>query len=117
MSFRTQQLPILHAIAQYHVLQAYLTYSAMIFTNKEIDYRIRHAISVAFKAIAAQHFFKSNRAMTEGCGWHGFFEHSQLLQLEVRINHQVQPRPKLILEVRRSWGNNRGRRDKGACYP
>jgi acyl-CoA oxidase len=86
IEFRTQQLPILHAIAQCNVLKACLVYSAAAFTNGDIDIRVRHAIAAAFKAVAAQHCLKSLRLMNEGCGWHGYFEHNQILQLEVCIH-------------------------------
>jgi hypothetical protein len=54
-----------------------------------MDPRVRHAVATAFKAAAIQHFQKSIRAMNDGCGWHGYFEHNQLLQLEVRYNSGV----------------------------
>lgn len=84
ITFRTQQLPILHAIAQYHVLEAYLVYSTTIFKDRKVDPRVRHAIATAFKAVAVQHFQKSIKAINDGCGWHGFYEHNQIVQLEVR---------------------------------
>lgn len=83
INFRTQQLPILHAIAQYHVLQAYLIDAAIMFKDPRIDPRVCHGIATAFKAVAMHHFQKSIRAISEGCGWHGFYEHNQLLQAEV----------------------------------
>lgn len=86
MKFRTQQLPILRAIAQFHVLQAYLVHSAEAFKTRKMDPRVRHGIATAFKAVAVQHAQKSIKAINDGCGWHGFYEHNQLLQLEVRGN-------------------------------
>lgn len=83
MEFRTQNLPILHAIAQYHVLQAFLIEAATEFRNTKHDPRVRHAYATVFKAVALQHF-QSIKAMNERCGWHGYFEHNQILQSEVR---------------------------------
>ncbi|MCJ1398112.1 hypothetical protein MMC11_001309 [Xylographa trunciseda] len=85
IQFRTQQLPILHAIAQYHVLQAYLIHAATAFRNTKTDPRVRHGIATAFKAVAVHHFQKSIKALNEGCGWHGYYEHNQLLQLELEF--------------------------------
>jgi hypothetical protein len=31
-----------------------------------------------------QHFQKSIKALNDGCGWHGYYEHNQILQSEVR---------------------------------
>lgn len=84
IKFRTQHLPILHAIAQYHVLQAFFVKAAILFRNRAIDPRVRHAVATVFKAAAMQHFQKSIKALNDGCGWHGYYEHNQILQLEVR---------------------------------
>lgn len=83
IEFRTQYLPILHAVAQYSVLEPFLVSAAMSFRDTKIDPRVRHGIATAFKAAAIGHFKQSIRAMNERCGWQGQFEHNQLLQLEV----------------------------------
>lgn len=83
IGFRTQSLPILHAVAQYSVLEPFLFSAARSFCDMTIDPRVRHGIATAFKAVAINHFSKSIKAMNERCGWHGHFEHNQLLQLEV----------------------------------
>lgn len=85
IGFRTQTLPILHAVAQYSVLEPFLVSAATSYRDKNIDPRVRHGIATAFKAVALGHFEKSIRALTERCGWHGHFEHNQLLQLEVSV--------------------------------
>ncbi|KAL3456272.1 hypothetical protein BJX64DRAFT_294262 [Aspergillus heterothallicus] len=85
MRFRTQHLPILHAIAHVHVLQAFLVSAGTALRNVKTDPRVKHAIATAFKAAAVQHFHKSIKAMNDGCGWHGYFEHNQLLQLELEF--------------------------------
>ncbi|KAF7587803.1 hypothetical protein BBP40_006684 [Aspergillus hancockii] len=85
MKFRTQHLPILHAIAQYHVLQAFFIQAAITFRDRKTDPRIRHGIATAFKAVAVQNFQKSMKAINEGCGWHGYYEHNQILQIELEF--------------------------------
>ncbi|KAJ0413496.1 hypothetical protein BJY00DRAFT_296816 [Aspergillus carlsbadensis] len=85
MQFRTQHLPILHAIAHVHVLQAFLVKAGTLIRNVKMDPRVRHAVATAFKAAAIQHFQKSIRLMNDGCGWHGYFEHNQLLQMELEF--------------------------------
>ncbi|GFG10538.1 peroxisomal acyl-coenzyme A oxidase 3 [Aspergillus udagawae] len=85
INFRTQHLPILHAVAQYHVLQAFLVQAATIFRNRKVDPRVRHAVATVFKAVALQHFQKSIKALNDGCGWHGYYEQNQILQLELEF--------------------------------
>ncbi|KAL4935087.1 hypothetical protein BDV06DRAFT_137715 [Aspergillus oleicola] len=85
ISFRTQHLPILHAVAQYHVLQAFLVEAATIFGNQKVDPRVRHAVATVFKAVALQHFQRSIKALNEGCGWHGHFEDNQILQADLEM--------------------------------
>ncbi|KUL91691.1 hypothetical protein ZTR_01050 [Talaromyces verruculosus] len=85
IKFRTQHLPILHAIAQYYVLQAFLVHAATIFRNRKVDPRVRHAVATAFKAVAIQNFQKSIKPLNEGCGWHGYYEHNQTLQHELEF--------------------------------
>ncbi|KAL4976061.1 acyl-CoA dehydrogenase/oxidase [Aspergillus desertorum] len=85
IKFRTQHLPILHAIAQYHVLQAFLIEAATMFRKRNVDARVRHAIATVFKAVALQHFQKSIKAINDGCGWHGYYEHNQILQTELEF--------------------------------
>lgn len=84
IEFRTQHLPILHSVAQYSVLEAFLVSAARTFRDQTLDPRTRHGIATAFKAAALGHFSKSVQAMNERCGWQGQFEHNQVLQLEVR---------------------------------
>ncbi|RAL13722.1 putative acyl-CoA oxidase [Aspergillus homomorphus CBS 101889] len=83
--FRTQHLPILHAIARVYVLQAFLIQAAMGFRDPKADPRVRHAIATAFKAVAIQNFQTSIKALNEGCGWHGYYERNQILQAELEF--------------------------------
>ncbi|KAE8557110.1 hypothetical protein EYB25_001816 [Talaromyces marneffei] len=85
IKFRTQHLPILHAVAQYHVLQAFIVHAGTIFRNRETDPRVKHAVATAFKAVTIQSFQKSIKSLNEGCGWHGYYEHNQTLQTELEF--------------------------------
>ncbi|CAI7656681.1 unnamed protein product [Penicillium glandicola] len=85
IGFRTQHLPILYAVAQYSVLEPFFLSAIKDFRDKGIDARVRHGIATAFKAVVLAHFNKSLKAMNERCGWHGQFEHNQILQLELEI--------------------------------
>jgi hypothetical protein len=87
IDFRTQHMPILHAVAQYSVLEAFLVSAAMAFRAQSVDPRVRHGIATAFKAAALGRFSKSIKAMNERCGWHGHYEDNQLLQMEVSFQY------------------------------
>ncbi|KAJ5888274.1 Acyl-CoA dehydrogenase/oxidase [Penicillium taxi] len=85
IEFRTQQMPILHAVAQYSVLEPFLISAANAFRNQSLDPRVRHGIATAFKAVALGHFSKSVKAINERCGWQGHYESNQILQLELEM--------------------------------
>ncbi|KAJ6003490.1 acyl-CoA oxidase [Penicillium sp. IBT 35674x] len=85
MNFRTQHLPILHAIARAHVLQAFLIHAGMGFCDQNTDPRVRHAFATAFKAVTTHHFQTSLKSMNEGCGWHGYYDRNQILQAELEF--------------------------------
>lgn len=82
-------MPILHTIAQYSVLEAFFVSAAMAFREQGVDPRVRHGIATAFKAVSLGHFSRSIIAMNERCGWHGHYEHNQLLQMEVRSQYYL----------------------------
>ncbi|KOS43312.1 hypothetical protein ACN38_g5798 [Penicillium nordicum] len=85
INFRTQHMPILHTIAQYSVLEASFVSAAMAFRGQTLDPRVRHGIATAFKATSLGHFSKSIKDMNERCGWHGHYEHNQLLKMELTM--------------------------------
>ncbi|KAJ5770409.1 Acyl-CoA dehydrogenase/oxidase [Penicillium nucicola] len=85
IGFRTQSLPILHAVAQYSVLEAFLASATASYLDNNMDPRVRHGIATAFKAVAVNHFDKTTKAMSERCGWHGHYAHNQILQLELEM--------------------------------
>ena len=89
INFRTQHMPILHTIAQYSVLEASFVSAAMAFRGQTLDPRVRHGIATAFKATSLGHFSKSIKDMNERCGWHGHYEHNQLLKMEVRSQYYL----------------------------
>lgn len=103
IGFRTQCLPILHAVAQYSVLEPFLVSAAIAFRDTGIDPRVRHGIATAFKAVALGHFENSVRAMNENCGWQGHFEHNQILQLEVSKSYSFLIKQRYYLMESSSW--------------
>ncbi|RAL14815.1 acyl-CoA dehydrogenase NM domain-like protein [Aspergillus homomorphus CBS 101889] len=86
IDFRTQHLPILHAIARAHVLQAFLIHAGMSFCDRNItDPRVRHAFATIFKAVTTHHFQTSLESVNKGCGWHGYYDRNQILQADLEF--------------------------------
>ncbi|KAL3495497.1 acyl-CoA dehydrogenase/oxidase C-terminal [Aspergillus germanicus] len=86
LSFRTQQRPILFALAQVAVWEAYADWSIKSFTDTTINYSMRHGIATTFKAVLTQGTQASLFALSERCGAQGLFEYNHIIenQLEAR---------------------------------
>ncbi|KAL2822653.1 putative acyl-CoA oxidase [Aspergillus granulosus] len=84
INFRTQHLPILHAIARAHVLQAFLIYAGREYCN-QTDSRVRHIFATTFKAVTIHHFQTSLKTMNEGCGWQGYYDRNQILGADLEF--------------------------------
>ncbi|KAG1789199.1 acyl-CoA dehydrogenase NM domain-like protein [Suillus plorans] len=78
ISYRTQQLPLLHAIAQAFVLRALHKWAVQQFMDKNLDVRVRHGIAACCKAVMHQHAQVANYALSERLGAQGLFEYNQL---------------------------------------
>ncbi|KAG1789208.1 uncharacterized protein HD556DRAFT_826251 [Suillus plorans] len=95
ISYRTQQLPLLHAIAQAFVLRTLYKWAIERFMDKNLDVRVRHGIAACCKAVMLQHAQVGNYAPSERLGAQGLFEYNRL------SNHP---------SYRTSAGRNLGRR-------
>ncbi|KAJ5726132.1 acyl-CoA oxidase [Penicillium malachiteum] len=85
IDFRTQHLPILHAIARAHVLQAFLIYAGREYCT-QADSRVRHIFATTFKAVTIHHFKHSLQSINEGCGWQGYYDRNQILAASLEFN-------------------------------
>ncbi|KAL2811762.1 acyl-CoA dehydrogenase NM domain-like protein [Aspergillus granulosus] len=86
ISFRTQQRPILHALAQVSIWEAFADASIKLFTDPTIAYPVRHGVAATFKAVLTQGAQSSLFALSERCGAQGLFEYNHIIenQLEAR---------------------------------
>jgi acyl-CoA oxidase len=89
ISFRTQQLPILHALAQVFVLEAFAKDAAERFVARGLDPRIRYGIAAVFKAVMVHHVQSSLFALAERCGAQGLFEENQIIASQVRTESDM----------------------------
>lgn len=78
LSYRTQQLPLLHAIAQAFVLRALYKWAIEQFMDKNLDVRVRHGVVACCKAVMVQHAQLANCALSERLGAQGLFEYNRL---------------------------------------
>lgn len=82
ISFRTQQAPILHALVQSIVLEAFFKELRHHFTNRATVV-LRNALSTIFKTIAIAHWRQSSMGLADRCGAQGLFAHNQIIALQV----------------------------------
>lgn len=83
LSFRTQQWPMLNAIACSLVMDKW--YPQLISQAMEgtADPRVRHALSVVVKATVCRHFQRVVPEVAERCGAQGTFEQNYMARIEV----------------------------------
>ncbi|KAJ3773284.1 hypothetical protein EV361DRAFT_1008168 [Lentinula raphanica] len=80
INFRTQQLPILHGLAQIHVLDAFARVVIPKFRDTSVNMFVRHGISTIFKATAHQHCQSTLFLLAERCGAQGLFGYNQIVR-------------------------------------
>ncbi|THH32194.1 hypothetical protein EUX98_g1989 [Antrodiella citrinella] len=83
ISFRTQQLPLLHSIAAAHVFKAWQPAVIKVLMSDEMDPRSRHGMGVVFKATVSRMITTIAREVGERIGAQGLFGHNFISQLEV----------------------------------
>ena len=86
LHFRTQQIPVLTAIAQSYVLEAYQKWAAKAFSDIEKDMRVHHGIATCFKAVAVQHTQSIALSVSERCGAQGIQSDNMMTNLHVGFN-------------------------------
>ncbi|OQD99089.1 hypothetical protein PENSOL_c007G03857 [Penicillium solitum] len=82
ISFRTQQLPILHALAETAVMEPFANWITTKFSDTSLDFSVRHGLAVIFKGAVLQYTQKSFANLLERCGAQGVFMHNQLVEME-----------------------------------
>ena len=88
MSFRTQQKPILHAVAQSAVFEALAHSTVGKFKQRGITSEVASGLATLFKAVVTQSTQNSLYTMAERCGTQGLYGYNQLITfaLELRAN-------------------------------
>ncbi|KAJ7596020.1 acyl-CoA oxidase [Mycena floridula] len=82
ISFRTQQWPVLQAIAVGTVMAAWYPIVVEKLVPELQDARVGHAMAVIVKATVCRHFQRVAFEMAERCGAQGTFEQNDMARLE-----------------------------------
>jgi acyl-CoA oxidase len=84
-SFRTQQLPIISAIATAGILEAFTNWATTVFADSSLDMRIRHAVATCTKAVLVSSHQTMNQLVSDRCGAQGLFEYNQMATQHVNF--------------------------------
>uniref|UniRef100_A0A0W0G6J1 Acyl-CoA dehydrogenase NM domain-like protein n=1 Tax=Moniliophthora roreri TaxID=221103 RepID=A0A0W0G6J1_MONRR len=86
LSFRTQQLPILHALAQGFVLNAFYERAcSWVSECHQKDCSLRIAIATIVKATMVGHWRRTGCIIADRCGAQSTFDANQLLPMEMEM--------------------------------
>lgn len=86
ITFRTQQLPILHALAQLSVMEPFAKHIISLFKDTSLKSEVRHGYAVILKAVFLQYAQRSIPQLVERCGAQGLFQHNQICDADVSCN-------------------------------
>jgi alkylation response protein AidB-like acyl-CoA dehydrogenase len=73
ISFRTQQRPILHALAHAAVFSQFSNYAQAEFMRPKTDPRVAHGVACVYKALVVQTSQKLMNDLVDRLGWQGLF--------------------------------------------
>ena len=84
ISFRTQQLPICHALGQLAVMEPFARQIITWFKDHSFKAEVRNGFAVILKAVFIQMAQHSIPQLIERCGAQGLFPHNQICDTDVR---------------------------------
>src|SRR5436190_22793386 len=76
--FRTQHRPILNSLAQAAVFEQGAKFAVKIFTNRSLDFRVRHGVACAFKVAINHTAQQALGELADRCGWQGLMAYNQI---------------------------------------
>lgn len=101
ITFQTQKIPILTAVAQSFVMDRFLDWGIANFRDKKLDHRVRHAISSLTKTIMVFTTQDSQYNIADRCGAQGLFEVNQITATFVSLFppiYRTMSKPGVFLE-------------------
>ena len=101
ISFRTQQLPICHALGQLAVMEPFAKQIITWFKDQSFKAEVRHGFAVILKAVFMQMAQLSIPRLVERCGAQGLFPHNQICDSDVRhtLQRLCDPEDKFIANL------------------
>ena len=94
ISFRTQQLPIHHALAQIAVMKPFANQIIAWFTDLSLEAEVRSGLAVILKAVFVEMAQRSIPQLIERCGAQGLFQHNQIDEFDVSTEILYYARPR-----------------------
>jgi len=83
ISFATQQIPILEAIAAAHVLDAWRPDQVKLIQNLAVPFELRHAAATIFKTTVVRTVLRFTPLLSERCGAQGTLEPNMMQRFEI----------------------------------
>jgi acyl-CoA oxidase len=84
VQFRTQQAPILHALAEIAVYEAYADHVIDRYL-RERNHAVQHALGTCFKAALGPTAQTRLFQLSERCGAQGLFKHNQIIEVQLEF--------------------------------
>lgn len=85
IGFRTQQTPILYALAQLAVMRVFADRCIEWFKDMSFRPEVRHGFGVILKTVFIQMAQRSIPELIERCGAQGLFQHNQICDADVSL--------------------------------
>lgn len=83
MNFRTQQKPVIHALAQLAVMVPFAKQAIRWFKDPSFKIEVQQGFAVILKAVFTQMAQRSIPQLVERCGAQGLFHHNQICDADV----------------------------------
>ncbi|KAI1820723.1 putative acyl-CoA oxidase [Xylaria intraflava] len=85
IQFPTQYRPILDAIVQSWVYDAFADDAIALFLDAKLPMEVRHAAAVCFKATVGPDTQTTINELSERCGWQGLFAYNGIIELAMAL--------------------------------
>ncbi|KAF2964687.1 hypothetical protein GQX73_g8872 [Xylaria multiplex] len=101
IQFPKQYRPILNAIVQSWVYDAFADEAIALFLDAELDTEVRHAVEVCFKTAIGTDTQNTINELAERCGWRGILDYNEIIQLDLALGgNEVAEEDYTVLYIR-----------------
>lgn len=85
ISFATQYRPILNALAQAAVFNAFADDAIRLFCDSSLSPEVRHSVAACFKATVTVASQVTINELADRCGWQGLFSYNRIIELAMSM--------------------------------